>query len=129
MKCCVLIDSGLIGEDEVIELNRNSQSLDIHYSSMESSNFLPPEVVIVLIEFIKNIGYSSSYDILKHLLSKIISLVISKCEDNTQFRFEIACNDKKISLQGNITLTEQQIDKLINTATETLLSKCNEEDK
>ena len=48
MKCSVLIDSALIGKDEVRLLNESADG--IYFSSTETDSFLPAEVVLVLID-------------------------------------------------------------------------------
>lgn len=123
MKCSVLIDSSLIGNEDVRILN--DESSEIKYSATESADFLPPEVVLIFIELFQNMGYNAAYDTVKYVLRKIITLVGNKKADKTEFQFEISCNGKKFSLRGNTPLTEQQKDKLVNAAAEVLLSECN----
>ncbi len=69
-------------------------------------------------------GYNAAYDLLKYVLMKIITLVEYKKTENTELQFEISCNGKKFSLRGSRP-TEQQMDKLVNTAAEVLLSEWN----
>lgn len=121
MKCSVLIDSSLIENEDIRILN--NQNSDIHYHSTESTNLLPPEVILILMELFQNMGYNAAYDLLKYVLMKIITLVEHKKTENTELQFEISCNGKKFSLRGSRPLTEQQMDKLVNTAAEVLLSE------
>ena len=127
MKCSVLIDSSLIGNEDVRILN--DESSEIKYSATESSDFLPAEVVLILIELFQNMGYNAAYDTVKYVLRKIVTLVGHKKTDKTELQFEISCNGKKFSLRGNTPLTEQQKDKLVNAAAEVLLSEWNSKEK
>lgn len=123
MKCSVLIDSGLIGKEDIASLN--DQNADIYYSSTESNNFLPSEAVLILIELARNIGYNVAYDALKYALLKVLLLFKHKKADYSELQFEISCNGKTFSLKGNTALTEQQMDKLVDAAAEALLSEWN----
>lgn len=127
MKCSVFIDSSLVGNEDVRILN--DQEREIHYESTESSSFLPPEFVLILIELVQNMGYNAAYDILKYVLIKIISLVGHKKKDNAELQFEISCNGKKFSLRGGTSLTEQQMNKLVDAAVDVLLSEWNGKEK
>lgn len=123
MKCSVLIDSSVIGKEDIDFLN--NQNTDIHYSSTESNNFLPSEVILVLIDLARNIGYNATYDILKYALLKVVLLLKNKKADHAKLQFEISCNGKTFSVKGDTALTEQQMDKLVDAATEALIAEWN----
>lgn len=124
MKCSVLIDSPLIGRDEVRLLNEST--IGIHFSSTETNSFLPAEVVLVLIDLAQNIGYSAAYDAIKYAATKIILLISKKKQKKCETRFELTCNGKKFSLKIDCPLTEQQVDKLVDTAAQVLLTEWSE---
>ena len=123
MKCSVLIDSALIGKDEVRLLNESADG--IYFSSTETDSFLPAEVVLVLIDLAQNIGYGAAYDAIKYVAAKIV-LLISKKKKESETRFELTCNGKKFSLKMDCPLTEQQVDKLVDAAAQALLSEWSE---
>lgn len=121
MKCFVMIDSGLIDKEDIIILN--AQSKDIHYDFIEKNNFLPSEPILIFVELVQNMGYNVAYDTLKYVLLKVISLMMNKKESDADIQFEISCNNKRFSLKGKTTLTEQQMDKLVDAAAKALLSE------
>lgn len=123
MKCSVTIDSCLINREDIEILN--SQSKDIFYSDVESSNFFSSEIILILLDIGRNIGYSTAYDMLKYVLSKVIILLKNKKVKHKELQFEISCNGKVFSIKTPNTLTERQMDKLINAAAEALISEWN----
>ena len=124
MKCSVLIDSSLIDKEDVRTLNESDN--DISYSATETSGFLPAEVVLVLIDLAQNIGYSAAYDAIKYVAAKIVLLISKKKKKESETRFELTCNGKKFSLKMDCSLTEQQVDKLVDAAAQALLSEWSE---
>lgn len=124
MKCSVLIDSALIGKDEVRLLNESADG--IYFSSTETDSFLSAEVVLVLIDLAQNIGYSAAYDAIKYVAAKIVLLISKKKRKESETRFELTCNGKKFSLKMDCPLTEQQVDKLVDAAAQALLSEWSE---
>lgn len=123
MRCSVLIDSSLIGKEDIDSLN--NQNVGIHYSSTDSNSFFSSEVILILIELAKNIGFNAAYDILKYVLLKVVLLLKNKKADHSNFQFEISCNGKTFSLKGNTALTEQQMDRLVDAAADALLVEWN----
>ncbi len=131
MKCSVLIDSNLIDENDIRSLNESASANEIQFSSIETRGFLPGEMVLILIELVQNIGYSAAYDAIKYSLKNIMLWIFKKKQNGseTETRFELTCNEKKFSLKANCTLTEQQMDKLIDTAARALLSEWSEKEQ
>ncbi len=121
MKCFVRIDGGLIDKEDIVTLN--AQSKNIHYDFIEKNNFLPSEVILIFIELVQNIGYNAAYDTLKYVLLKTVSLLRSKKGSDADIQFEISCNNKRFSVKGKTTLTEQQMDKLVDATAKALLSE------
>lgn len=52
-------------------------------------------------------------------------LLKNKKGDHANLQFEISCNGKTFSVKGDTALTEQQMDKLVDAATEDLLAEWN----
>lgn len=93
------------------------------------SSFLPPEVVLILIEMARNLGYDAAYDAVKHVISWIILLVVKKKLDECSTRFEVACNDQKYTVKADRSLTDQQMDQLVEASARGLLSAWNGEEQ
>jgi len=121
MKCIVMIDSSLISKEDIAILNY--QSKEVQYNSTESKDFFPSEVILILIDLVRNIGYNMAYDILKYALLKVVSLLMNKMKRDTDIQFEISYNGKLFSVKGKTALTEQQMDKLVDAAAKVLLSE------
>ena len=97
--------------------------------SAEISVFLPPEVVLILIELARNLGYDAAYDAVKYVIFRIILLVVKKKPDECPTRFEVACNDQKFTVKADRLLTDQQMDQLVEASARMLLSAWNGEEQ
>ena len=93
------------------------------------SSFLPPEVVLILIEMARNLGYDAAYDAVKQVISRIVLLVVKKEPDECPTWFEVACNDQKFTVKADRSLTDQQMDQLVYASARMLLSEWNEEEQ
>lgn len=82
--------SDLIDQDDICAFNTHDE--EIHFLLSRGSSFLPPEVVLILIELARNLGYDAAYDAVKYVISRIILLVVKKKPDECPTRFEVACN-------------------------------------
>ena len=127
MKGIVTIDSCLINKEDMLILN--DQSENISYNFVKSSGFLSPEVILVLVDLVNNIGYNAAYDILKSTILKIVMLIKRKKDSHTNLQFEISCNGSVFSLRGNKELSDQQMDKLVDAAVNVLLSEWESKEK
>lgn len=127
MKCEVMIDSPLLTEKDEILLNQGEK--EIRFFRTETHHFLPPEAILILVEFGKSIGYSAAYDILKYALGKFITVLIQQKKKKTvQTKMEIVCGDTMYSLCFNFELTKDQKDKLVDAAARKLLESRVEND-
>lgn len=63
MKCSVFINSDLIDQDDICAFNTHDD--EIRFCSAEISGYLPLEVVLILIELARNLGYDAAYDAVK----------------------------------------------------------------
>lgn len=127
MKCSVFINSNLIDQGDICAFNAHDD--EIHFCSTETSGFLPPEVVLILIELARNLGYDAAYDAVKHVISWIILLVVKKKPDECPTRFEVACNDQKFTVKADRLLTDQQMDQLVEASARMLLSEWSGEEQ
>ena len=127
MKCSVFINSDLIDQDDICIFNVHDD--EIHFCSAETSGFLPSEVVLILIELARNLGYDAAYYVVKQVISRIVLLVVKKEPDECPARFEVACNDQKFTVKADRLLTDQQMDQLVDASTRMLLSAWNGEEQ
>lgn len=79
MKCKFVIDSSLLTADDIGILN--DEEKEISFLKVDSKNFLPAEIVLVLIELGQNIGYSAAYDIIKYALNKLMTLFKKRTQE------------------------------------------------
>lgn len=93
------------------------------------SSFLPPEVVLILIEMARNLGYDAAYDAVKQVISRIVLLVVKKEPDECPTRFEVVCDDQKFTVKADRSLTDQQMDQLDVASARMLLSAWNGEEQ
>lgn len=127
MKCSAFINSDLIDQDDICAFNAYDD--EIHFCSAEISGFLPLEVMLILIELARNLGYDAAYDAVKYVISRIILLVVKKKPDECPTRFEVACNDQKFTVKANRSLTDQQMEQLVDASARMLLSEWNGEEQ
>lgn len=124
MKCSAFINSN--HQDDICAFNAYDD--EIRFYSAEISVFLPPEVVLILIELARNLGYDAAYDAVKYVISRIILLVVKKKPDECPTRFEVACNDQKFTVKADRLLTDQQMDQLVEASARVLLSEWSGEE-
>ena len=56
-------------------------------------------------------------------------LVVKKKPDECPTRFEVACNDQKFTVKVDRSLTDQQMDQLVEASVRVLLSAWNGEEQ
>lgn len=127
MQCKLIVDSSFLTENDILLLNKEEK--EIQFSQTKTHNFLPPEVILVLIELSRNITYSAAYDAVKYALNKLISILSEKKSNETpkieapKTKIEIVCGDQKYSASFSFELTENQKNQLVDVATKKLLEK------
>lgn len=84
---------------------------------------------MILIELARNLGYDAAYDTVKYVISWIILLVVKKKPDECPTRFEVACNDQKFTVKADRSLTDQQMDQLVEASARVLLSEWSGEEQ
>lgn len=104
-----------ITEKDIEELNASSS--ECLYSLTNRKGFaLPPEVVMIVIELLQNIGYNAAYDLIKTSILMALSKISVKPQKKTRV---IVINDgKKSEIQLPFEVTEEQKDKLVDAAIE-----------
>lgn len=72
MKCELIIDSSLLTENDMVLLNEGGE--EIQFCKTDTNHFLPPEVILILIDLSQNMAYSAAYDTVKYALGKLVSM-------------------------------------------------------
>lgn len=120
MKSTVFIDAPMLASQDIDILNDVKYEEMVEFSLIRSKNFLPSELILVLIDLGKNMSYSAAYDILKYILLKL-TLIFSKKNIQKTTKIEIVCNKEKYSFSANFPLSKEQKEKFIDAAIEKLL--------
>lgn len=123
MKTNVLVENLNLPESEWDLLNKNEHN--VIFNPLDTNNFLPPEMIMVIVDIAQNIGYNAAYDLLKFIISKIIYMVKiiikGNKECNNQNTIRIISDGKEYTMSFNFDLTDSQKDKLIDAAIKKLL--------
>lgn len=114
---CDYFDSETI--DELNELSNDCQFRIIKQKGLS----IPPEVITIIFEFVKNIGYSASYDMIKLSLDSIISKISANINstDNKESKIVVINGDKKAEYTLPFKLTKKQKDKIVDAVAEKIL--------
>ena len=114
---CDCFDSKTI--DELNELSNDCQFRIIKQKGLS----IPPDVITIVFEFAKNIGYSATYDMIKLSLDSIIYKINAniKHTDNEKSRIVVINGDKKVEYTLPFKLTKKQKDKIIDAVAEKIL--------
>ena len=78
---------------------------------------IPPELMVIMLEFVKNVSFSAVYDAIKFL---VLSMT-AKFEDVFGQRpknLTFVCNDEKLVVDTNINLSQSNIDQIVNSISE-----------
>ena len=65
MKTEIIINTNLLSDNDISFFNNDNNIYDIEYFFVKTNNFASSDVIIVLIELAKNIGFNAIYDIIK----------------------------------------------------------------
>lgn len=113
------IDIGTNISTELMEDVKREAALsgvDLLYTPSKgfSPNDIPPELIIVIFEAMKNVSYCGIYDAIKffvvHFKSKIENAYGSKVKKIT-----FICDGKKYSINTNLELSQNNIDQIIDS--------------
>lgn len=115
VKIKATIISNSVTEKDIDDLN--SQSLDCQYSLTKHRGFaMPPEVVMIVIELLQNVGYNATYDLIKTSVLSIVSKISSASKKET--RVVVIKGNQKSEIRLSFDVTEEQMDKLVDAAIE-----------
>lgn len=115
MKYQVLLSTSYLTMEEVQQMNMEKD--EIEFSLVQTDNFLPSPVVLILVKLGESLALSAAYDVLKDILNKVLEkLSLKKIPKSSTI--EMVCGDKKISISANFPISEQQKEKLIDAAIE-----------
>lgn len=96
--------------------------IDIQYmpSQAFSPNDVPPELMIVLFEALRNISYSGIYDAIKFFVV-YFRLKVENFYGSKVKKMTFVCNGKKYSISTNFELSQKNIDEIIDTIANKIL--------
>lgn len=115
MNLKITIISNSITEKDINELN--NQNSDCQYTKTAHKGFaLSPEIVMIVIELLKNIGYNAAYDIIKTSIISIISKIPINPKKET--RVIVIKGEQKSEIRLPFEVTEEQKNKLVDAAIE-----------
>lgn len=115
MNLKITIISNSITEKDINELN--NQNSDCQYTKTAHKGFaLTPEIVMIVIELLKNIGYNAAYDIIKTSIISIISKITINPKKET--RVIVIKGEQKSEIRLPFEVTEEQKNKLVDAAIE-----------
>lgn len=93
MKCPVFINSDLIDQDDICAFNAHDD--EIRFYSTETSGFLSSEVVLILIELARNLGYD------RYMLQLSMSSPGSSCWSSKRNRISVRLGLKWYAMSRN----------------------------
>lgn len=115
MKIKMTIMSASFTENDIDALN--AESSDCLYSLTNHKGFaISPEVVMIVVELLQNVGYNATYDLIK----TAIQLIISKLPRNSkkETRVVVIKDNQRSEIRLSFETTEEQKDKLVDAAIE-----------
>ncbi len=115
MNLKITIMGDCITDDDIIKLNEISS--DCYYSKILHRGLaLPPEIVMIVIELLQNIGYSAAYDLIKVSVLSIVSKISNSLKK--EIRVIVINGDKRSEIILPFDVTEEQKNKLVDAAIE-----------
>lgn len=115
MNLKITIISNSITEKDINELN--NQNSDCQYTKTAHKGFaLSPEIVMIVIELLKNIEYNAAYDIIKTSIISIIPKIPINPKKET--RVIVIKGEQKSEIRLPFEVTEEQKNKLVDAAIE-----------
>ena len=83
---------------------------------------IPPDVIIIVCELLKNIEYSATYDLLKAALLLVVSKIREIHKGKTlETKITIFCNGEMTEITFPFELTERQKDSIVDAAIKKIL--------
>lgn len=121
MDTIILLENVDLNESDLKELNSDVIN-GIVFCATNQKNFLPNGAILVIIDLVQNLGYNAAYDILKFVIFKLVTFFENKTKDK-ETKFDLVCNEKRVSLNCNFPLTKKQKAQLIDAAIEKMLKE------
>lgn len=119
MNCKISIMYDGFDLETIEDLNKLSNDCQFRIINQKGLS-IPPDVITIIFELLKNIGYSTAYDMLKLSLNAIVSKI--GFANTTETRIISVLGDKKAEFVVPFKLTKKQKDKIIDAVAEKLLS-------
>lgn len=119
MDAKIYVTGGRINQESIDELNRQTDKYCFSITKRLGYGPLPPEVVLVIIELLKNLEYSATYDLIKMALLSLI-YKINKIPKTTT-RIMVLVDNKKSEIIIPFETTDEQKEKLVDAAIEKFL--------
>ena len=119
MKLKITIISSSITEEDINELNNLNS--DCQYTKTTRKGFaISPEIIMIVIELLQNIGYNAAYDIIKTSILSILSIISTKLPitQKKETRIIVIKGEQKSEIQLSFEATEEQKNKLVDAAIE-----------
>lgn len=123
MKATVTINTDLMNQDDIYTINQNASDNDIEFQLLETNDFAPSELILVLIDIAQNVGYNAIYDIVKYSLLNLTTTISEKTNKkgfSIKTKIKISIDKKKFSLSCNFPLSESQQEALVAAAIQKL---------
>lgn len=123
-KCTVIFSDGIFERDTVEELVASNH--DVCLTFVPQKHFsASPEVIIVVFEFMKNLAFSATYDMMKYTLLSLIDKIKQKVKNlqssTNETIITVIKDDKKKQMIFSCELTENQWDKIVEATIQEFL--------
>ncbi len=123
MKSRVTLNTDLLTQDDICNINNKTSNYDIEFDLLETNDFAPSGIILILIEIAQNVGYNAIYDILKYSLLNLTTTISEKTNKkgfSIKTKIKISIDKKKFSLSCNFPLSESQQEALVAAAIQKL---------
>lgn len=121
MNCKINIMYDGFDSATIEELNELSDDCQFRIIKQKGLS-IPPDVITIIFELLKNIGYSAAYDMLKLSLNAIVSKISIANTKEIETKIVAVLGDKKAEFIVPFKLTKKQKDKIIDAVAEKLSS-------
>jgi len=116
MDAKIYVTGDHINQASIDELNRYTDKCCFLIVKRLGYAPLPPEVVLVMIELLRNLEYSATYDLIKMALLSLISKL--KKIPRTTTRIKVVVDDKMSEIIIPFEISDEQKEKLVDAAIE-----------
>lgn len=119
----IYIRTNQLKNDEINEINQELQVLDAELFGKKEmvKGFIPLDPYLVIIfELLQNMSYAAIYDYIKFVVMTILDKT-NAAKKSAMWKITLRLDDKIVSMETNLNLTEKQKEKLIDGAIQKLL--------